>query len=133
MFITKCRSLICAWCFITVVCIILQSKVWQMTMPLELSLPVQRVLRTMISGVMLVQCFTVYVYLASYIVLLYPVFLVSSIHTIIKDLSNRNLLNLISSVLTNIIYKHMYMYKLNYFMHHLISFYLFMVVESIKV
>ncbi|XP_061377125.1 uncharacterized protein LOC116771780 isoform X2 [Danaus plexippus] len=51
------------------------KQVWQMTMPLELSLPVQRVLRTMISGVMLVQCFTVYVYLASYIVLLYPVFL----------------------------------------------------------
>ncbi|XP_063824918.1 uncharacterized protein LOC135074529 isoform X2 [Ostrinia nubilalis] len=50
-------------------------KVWQMTMPEELSLPVQRVLRTMISGIMLVQCFTVYVYLASYIVLLYPVFL----------------------------------------------------------
>ncbi|KAG6442340.1 hypothetical protein O3G_MSEX002277 [Manduca sexta] len=46
-----------------------------MTMPPELSLPVQRVLRTVISGVMLAQCFTVYVYLASYIVLLYPVFL----------------------------------------------------------
>ncbi|XP_053607459.1 uncharacterized protein LOC128673554 isoform X2 [Plodia interpunctella] len=46
-----------------------------MTMPPELSLPLQRVLRTVISGVMLVQCFTVYVYLASYIVLLYPVFL----------------------------------------------------------
>ncbi|XP_023950113.2 uncharacterized protein LOC112054525 [Bicyclus anynana] len=44
-------------------------------MPPEISLPVQRVLRTMISGVMLAQCFTVYVYLSSYIVLLYPVFL----------------------------------------------------------
>ncbi|XP_050671344.1 uncharacterized protein LOC126969824 isoform X2 [Leptidea sinapis] len=53
----------------------LQSEVWQMSMPQELSLPVQRVLRTMISGIMLVQCFTVYVYLASYIVLLYPIFL----------------------------------------------------------
>ncbi|CAH0397909.1 unnamed protein product [Chilo suppressalis] len=51
------------------------KQVWQMSMPEELSLPVQRALRTMISGVMLVQCFTVYVYLASYIVLLYPVFL----------------------------------------------------------
>ncbi|CAK1547165.1 unnamed protein product [Leptosia nina] len=51
------------------------KQVWQMTMPPELSLPIQRVLRTIISGVMLVQCFTVYVYLASYIVLLYPVFL----------------------------------------------------------
>ncbi|KAJ0177190.1 hypothetical protein K1T71_007199 [Dendrolimus kikuchii] len=51
------------------------KQVWQMTMPPELSMPVQRVLRTMISGIMLVQCFTVYVYLASYIVLLYPVFL----------------------------------------------------------
>ncbi|XP_060802882.1 uncharacterized protein LOC132902321 [Amyelois transitella] len=51
------------------------KQVWQMTMPPELSLPLQRVLRTVISGVMLVQCFTVYVYLASYIVLLYPVFL----------------------------------------------------------
>ncbi|XP_075973476.1 uncharacterized protein LOC142974824 isoform X2 [Anticarsia gemmatalis] len=46
-----------------------------MSMPGELSMPVQRVLRTMVSGIMLVQCFTVYVYLASYIVLLYPVFL----------------------------------------------------------
>ncbi|XP_049869279.1 uncharacterized protein LOC126369038 [Pectinophora gossypiella] len=46
-----------------------------MSMPPELSMPVQRGLRTMISGVMLVQCFTVYVYLATYIVLLYPVFL----------------------------------------------------------
>ncbi|XP_026317568.1 uncharacterized protein LOC113228469 isoform X2 [Hyposmocoma kahamanoa] len=51
------------------------KQVWQMTMPVELSMPVQRGLRTMISGVMLVQCFTVYVYLASYIVLLYPIFL----------------------------------------------------------
>ncbi|KAM3964369.1 uncharacterized protein ACR2FA_001343 [Aphomia sociella] len=51
------------------------KQVWQMRMPGELTLPVQRVLRTIISGVMLVQCFTVYVYLASYIVLLYPVFL----------------------------------------------------------
>ncbi|XP_045526729.1 uncharacterized protein LOC123715604 isoform X2 [Pieris brassicae] len=51
------------------------KQVWQMSMPSELSLPIQRVIRTMISGVMLVQCFTVYVYLASYIVLLYPVFL----------------------------------------------------------
>lgn len=47
-----------------------------MRMPAELSMPVQRALRTMISGLMLVQCFTVYVYLATYIVLLYPVFLV---------------------------------------------------------
>ncbi|KAF9424035.1 hypothetical protein HW555_000744 [Spodoptera exigua] len=46
--------------------------VWQMNMPEELSMPVQRALRTMVSGVMLVQCFTVYVYLAAYIVLLYP-------------------------------------------------------------
>ncbi|XP_062529338.1 uncharacterized protein LOC101737817 isoform X2 [Bombyx mori] len=46
-----------------------------MSMPDELSTSVQGVLRTMISGVMLVQCFTVYVYLATYIVLLYPVFL----------------------------------------------------------
>ncbi|CAB3224152.1 unnamed protein product [Arctia plantaginis] len=51
------------------------KQVWQMSMPAELSMPVQHVLRTMISGIMLVQCFTVYVYLASYIVLLYPVFL----------------------------------------------------------
>ncbi|XP_039754270.1 uncharacterized protein LOC120629400 isoform X2 [Pararge aegeria] len=51
------------------------KQVWQMKMPPEMSLPVQRALRTMISGVMLAQCFTVYVYLASYIVLLYPVFL----------------------------------------------------------
>ncbi|XP_072932025.1 uncharacterized protein [Epargyreus clarus] len=51
------------------------KQVWQMRMPEELTRPVQRVLRTMISGVILVQCFTVYVYLASYIVLLYPVFL----------------------------------------------------------
>ncbi|CAF4923065.1 unnamed protein product [Pieris macdunnoughi] len=51
------------------------KQVWQMSMPPELSLPIQRVIRTMVSGVMLVQCFTVYVYLASYIVLLYPVFL----------------------------------------------------------
>ncbi|XP_038212211.1 uncharacterized protein LOC119832601 [Zerene cesonia] len=52
------------------------KQVWQMSMPPQLSsLPVQRFLRTMVSGVMLVQCFTVYVYLASYIVLLYPVFL----------------------------------------------------------
>ncbi|XP_050346425.1 uncharacterized protein LOC126770863 [Nymphalis io] len=51
------------------------KQVWHMKMPEELSLHVQRVLRTTISGVMLVECFTVYVYLASYIVLLYPVFL----------------------------------------------------------
>ncbi|XP_059047267.1 uncharacterized protein LOC131842705 [Achroia grisella] len=51
------------------------KQVWQMRMPEELTLPVQRALRIMISGVMLVQCFTVYIYLASYIVLLYPVFL----------------------------------------------------------
>ncbi|CAK1596079.1 unnamed protein product [Parnassius mnemosyne] len=51
------------------------KQVWQMNMPPELSMSVQRVLRTMVSGVMLVQCFTLYVYLASYIVLLYPVFL----------------------------------------------------------
>ncbi|CAH2106438.1 unnamed protein product [Euphydryas editha] len=51
------------------------KQVWHMKMPEELSLSVQRVLRTTISGVMLVECFTVYVYLASYIVLLYPVFL----------------------------------------------------------
>ncbi|CAG4979957.1 unnamed protein product [Colias eurytheme] len=52
------------------------KQVWQMSMPPQLSsVPVQRFLRTMVSGVMLVQCFTVYVYLASYIVLLYPVFL----------------------------------------------------------
>ena len=48
-----------------------------MQMPVELSLHVQRFVRTMISGLMLVQCFTVYVYLAAYIVLLYPVFFVS--------------------------------------------------------
>lgn len=59
-----------------------------MKMPPELSLPVQRTLRTMISGVMLVQCFTVYVYLASYIVLLYPVFLVCLYDRFIKK--NRN-------------------------------------------
>ncbi|XP_069358558.1 uncharacterized protein [Maniola hyperantus] len=51
------------------------KQVWQMKMPPEISLPVQRAIRTMISGLMLAQCFTVYVYLASYIVLLYPVFL----------------------------------------------------------
>ncbi|KAI5651838.1 hypothetical protein NE865_00175 [Phthorimaea operculella] len=51
------------------------KQVWQMTMPPQLSLPVQQATRTVISGVMLVQCFTVYVYLASYIVLLYPIFL----------------------------------------------------------
>ncbi|XP_045448792.1 uncharacterized protein LOC123657262 [Melitaea cinxia] len=51
------------------------KQVWHMKMPEELSLSVQRVLRTTISGVMLVECFTLYVYLASYIVLLYPVFL----------------------------------------------------------
>ncbi|XP_026753235.3 uncharacterized protein LOC113513438 [Galleria mellonella] len=51
------------------------KQVWQMRMPDDLTLPVQRMLRTIISGVMLVQCFTVYVYLASYIVLMYPVFL----------------------------------------------------------
>ncbi|KAJ2946017.1 hypothetical protein O0L34_g4937 [Tuta absoluta] len=51
------------------------KQVWQMSMPPQLSLPVQQATRTLISGVMLVQCFTVYVYLASYIVLLYPVFL----------------------------------------------------------
>nr|XP_026495919.1 uncharacterized protein LOC113400528 [Vanessa tameamea] len=51
------------------------KQVWNMKMPEELSLHVQRFLRTTICGVMLVQCFTVYVYLASYIVLLYPVFL----------------------------------------------------------
>ncbi|XP_063533936.1 uncharacterized protein LOC134744161 isoform X1 [Cydia strobilella] len=51
------------------------KQVWQMNMPAEISMPVQRVLRTMISGIMLVQCFTVYIYLATYIVLLYPAFL----------------------------------------------------------
>ncbi|KPJ08148.1 hypothetical protein RR48_12887 [Papilio machaon] len=50
-------------------------QVWQMKMPPQLSTSVQRVLRTMVSGVMLVQCFTLYVYLAVYIVLMYPVFL----------------------------------------------------------
>lgn len=49
-----------------------------MSMPEEISMSLQRVLRTMISGLILVQCFTVYIYLASYIVLLYPVFLVST-------------------------------------------------------
>lgn len=48
-------------------------------MPPDLALSVQRAIRVMISGVMIVQGFTVYVYLASYIVLLYPVFLVCTI------------------------------------------------------
>ncbi|XP_048482928.1 uncharacterized protein LOC105396433 isoform X1 [Plutella xylostella] len=50
------------------------KMVWQMAMP-PLPRAVARALRFMISGVMLVQCFTVYVFLASYIVLLYPAFL----------------------------------------------------------
>nr|XP_049699854.1 putative uncharacterized protein DDB_G0287457 [Helicoverpa armigera] len=79
------QSEVCLWCLLGLVRTIFDAtlfkvnanlkQVWQMTMPAELTMPVQRVLRTMISGVMLVQCFTVYVYLASYIVLLYPVFL----------------------------------------------------------
>ncbi|KOB71143.1 Tetratricopeptide repeat protein [Operophtera brumata] len=72
---------VCLWTLLGLVRTIFDATLFrvnanlkQMSMPDALSLPVQRVLRTMISGVMLVQCFTVYVYLASYIVLLYPVF-----------------------------------------------------------
>ncbi|KAL4712311.1 hypothetical protein ACJJTC_004073 [Scirpophaga incertulas] len=72
------QSEVCLWTLLGLICSIFDVtlfKVWQMSMPEELSLPVQRMLRTMISGIMLVQFFTIYVYIASYIVLLYPVFL----------------------------------------------------------
>ncbi|KAF9824615.1 hypothetical protein SFRURICE_004072 [Spodoptera frugiperda] len=79
------QSEVCLWCLLGLLRTIFDAtlfkvndnlkQVWQMNMPEELSMPVQRALRTMVSGVMLVQCFTVYIYLASYIVLLYPVFL----------------------------------------------------------
>ncbi|KAJ8728120.1 hypothetical protein PYW08_016505 [Mythimna loreyi] len=79
------QSEVCLWCLLGLVRTIFDAtlfkvnanlkQVWQMNMPDELSKPVQRVLRTMVSGIMLVQCFTVYIYLAAYIVLLYPVFL----------------------------------------------------------
>ncbi|KAJ8730129.1 hypothetical protein PYW07_017167 [Mythimna separata] len=79
------QSEVCLWCLLGLVRTIFDAtlfkvnanlkQVWQMSMPEELSKPVQRALRTMVSGIMLVQCFTVYIYLAAYIVLLYPVFL----------------------------------------------------------
>ncbi|CAH1645535.1 unnamed protein product [Spodoptera littoralis] len=79
------QSEVCLWCLLGLLRTIFDAtlfkvnanlkQVWQMNMPEELSMPVQRALRTMVSGIMLVQCFTVYIYLASYIVLLYPVFL----------------------------------------------------------
>ncbi|XP_034831001.1 uncharacterized protein [Maniola hyperantus] len=72
------QSEVCLWTLLGLLRTIFDAtlfKVWQMKMPPEISLPVQRAIRTMISGLMLAQCFTVYVYLASYIVLLYPVFL----------------------------------------------------------
>ncbi|GBP62862.1 hypothetical protein EVAR_44717_1 [Eumeta japonica] len=51
------------------------KQAWYVSMPPPLAPPVARVLRAVICGVVFVQCLTVYAYLASYIILLYPVFL----------------------------------------------------------
>ncbi|CAH2037578.1 unnamed protein product, partial [Iphiclides podalirius] len=61
---------VCLWTLLGLVRTIFDATLFKVNANLK-----QRVLRTMISGVMLVQCFTLYVYLAFYIVLLYPVFL----------------------------------------------------------
>ncbi|XP_041978723.1 uncharacterized protein LOC121732806 [Aricia agestis] len=80
------QSEVCFWAVLGILRTILDASVafkvksnlkqiWQMRLPSELDVRLQRVLRAMVSGVMVVQCVSIYVYLAAYIVLLYPIFL----------------------------------------------------------